>query len=364
MQIAILPSGMTCHQLEAPELKIDIDSNGTVRERCESTFQVPFGEFSALSALRTGVLRSVDTLLLTVLNYRSNWASGKTWRNSLRELSELTGISVWHIRDTLSGLMDDGWLSYISKGINLGSRYQLVHHNCDRDDVPTDKNGNPLKFAVPQGAGGILERMFRGDISWKSALIWIMLKLYSDWQTGITHAMSIDTLRKWCRMSPQTVCNCLKELTQAGLLKRLSKKHETGVYQLYPKPDGKPKARYRPKHEQASVRGVSRQMRCDGDWRFSFNELWRVNVETLEIQKRKSRRAGIWRRCSDYTLYHEMPKAIRNDFDLCVKLHYELKANLGVTDSAQGVTEGAQGVTDSAHLDSGAPPGDSGSRGS
>lgn len=356
-QAGILSSvASPCHQLEAPELNIDIDSNGSFREKCESTHQVPFGEFSALSELRSGNLRAVETLILSVLNYRSNWQSGKTWRSSLRELSSLTGISIRYLRDNLSDLLDSGWLSYITKGITTGSRYQLQHHLCSRDEVPTDKDGRPLKFAVPQGKGGILERLFKGDISWKSALIWIMLKLHSDWKTGVTYPISIDTLRKWCRMSPQTVCDCLKELSEAGLLKRTNSKHEAGIYQLYPKPDGKPKPVYRPKREKSSTDTQTRAMRFDGDWRFSFNELWRVNVETYEVQTRSSRRKGVWRKASDYQRYHEMPKAISDAFDECIMVHHIAKESLrsagsSVTDSDQPVTVTAQGLIDTAQLD-------------
>ena len=49
-----------------------------------------------------------------------------------------------------------------------------------------DKDDRPLSFAVPRGAGGVFERLFAGDIDWKAALVWLMLKLHSDWTTGIT----------------------------------------------------------------------------------------------------------------------------------------------------------------------------------
>ena len=222
MRYGILSSvAADCHTLEAPELDLSDETDtplSVFQSKCESTHQVPCGEFSALSELRKGNLRAVEAFTSLLLNYRSNWVSGKTWRTSLRELSRLTGLSMRYIRDTLSDLIADDWVSYISKGTNTGSRYQLVHHNCDRDEVPTDKNGRPLKFAVPQGKGGIFERLFAGDICWKCVIIWIMLKFHSCWKTGQTFQISIKTLSKWCRMSPQTVCDCLKKLTQAGLL--------------------------------------------------------------------------------------------------------------------------------------------------
>lgn len=355
MQVAIVsPPTIHCHQLEAPELNLSYDTDNTpsvLQSKCDSTHQVPCGEFSALSELRTGHLRAAEAFITLLLNYRSNWVSGKTWRSSLRELSQLTGISIRYLRDTLSDLMANGWVSYLSKGINTGSRYQVVHHKCDRDEVPTDKNGYPLKFAVPRGKGGIFERLFAGDISWKSVIIWIMLKFHSNWKSGETFEISIETLRKWCRLSPQTVCDCLKELAQAGLLKRLSAKHEVGRYQLFPKPNGKPKPTYRPKRDKKSTDTKTRAMAVDGDWRLSFNALWRVNVKTSEIQTRASRWSGLWRCASDYEIYQEMPKPIKEAFDEVLEISSGLFASLGVTDAAQSVTDAAQGVTGIAQTD-------------
>jgi len=333
----------TCQHLEAPELPKITEAN-IPHTTAETTFQVPFGEDSALSELRLGNLTSAECLLLTVLNYRGNWDNGKTWKTSLRKLAEVTGLSIRYVRDILTSLQDNDWLQTLRIGTNTGSIYQIRHHNCGYSEIPTDKNGNPLKFAVPRGQGGILERLFAGDISWKAALIWILLKLYSNWKTGITMDISINTLRKWVRMSPQTVCNCLGELTGAGLLKRLSKKHESGVYQLYPKPNGKPKPLYRRRKPKVK-KNDTRPMRQDGDWCFSFNELWRVNKETGNIQTRKSKKFGIWR---DLTLGDTIPKAIQHDFDLTVQVYHQAQQHLSVTDSDHSVTETDQSVTDSA----------------
>lgn len=338
---------VTCHQLEAPELPEPSDP-AIPYTHAETTFQVPFGACSALSEMCLGNLSAIESCILTILNYHSNYVSGKTWRTSVRKLARLMGISVRYLREKLSQLKADGWLDMVSVGINTGSRYRVTHHNCDRDEVPTDKNGNPLKFAVPRGKGGVLERLYAGDISWKSCVIWLILKLHSDWKTGKTKPLSIEKIRKWVGMSPQTVVNCIKELAKAGLLKRLSKRHEVGVYQLYPKPNGKPKPVYRKRKSKKEQTPEGKMMRADGDWRYSFNELWRINVESGQIQRRKSSRFGIWRNTSEHERYTQMPKAIKSDFDLAYDLYHRLQANLGVTDTAQSVTDSAQSVTDSA----------------
>ena len=93
-----------CQQLEAPELP-EITEQNIPYCTAETTFQLPFGQHSALSELRLGNLKPVEALLSTVLNYRSNWDSGKTWKTSLQTLSDITGLSIRYIRDTLSSLI-------------------------------------------------------------------------------------------------------------------------------------------------------------------------------------------------------------------------------------------------------------------
>ena len=163
----------------------------------------------------------------------------------------------------------------------------------------------------------------------------------------------MSTIRQWVHMSPQTVSNCLKELTDAGLLKRISKKNEVGKYQLYPKPNTKPKPVHRRRKPKGSKRGVH-DMKIDGDWRLSFNQLWRINVKSCDIQVRTSTKKGLWR---DWALTgNAIPKAIQRDFDLCTQAYHNLQTELQdeletdscVTDSAQSVTDTAQGVTDTA----------------
>ena len=80
-----------------------------------------------------------------------------------------------------------------------------------------------------------------------------------------------------------------------------------------------------------------------------------MNVETCDIQTRKSRTNGLWR---PLTLGDTIPKAIQKDFDECLIAYQQVQANFAniktdvpdeiVTDTAQGVTDDAQGVTDTA----------------
>ncbi len=54
-------TGTTCHQLEAPEIPEPTEDN-VPQSTAESTFQLPFGQSSALSELRLGNLKSVEAL--------------------------------------------------------------------------------------------------------------------------------------------------------------------------------------------------------------------------------------------------------------------------------------------------------------
>ena len=82
-----------CKRLEAPELPESPEYN-IPHISSESTMQLPFGFGSALSDFMCGDLCAADFLLLCVFNYRSNYASGRTWFTSLRDLSRLTSLSI------------------------------------------------------------------------------------------------------------------------------------------------------------------------------------------------------------------------------------------------------------------------------
>ena len=111
--------------------------------------------------------------------------------------------------------------------------------------MPVNRDGKPLKFAVPRGAGGPLERCFDGDISWKAALAWISLKLRSNWKAhadtaGQTESAKLLELSKRIRISLPTYQKLITELTQAGMLERLTPKSQAAIFQLYPKPFPRP----------------------------------------------------------------------------------------------------------------------------
>ena len=319
------PLEATCQSLEAPNIS-PVETTG-------KHFPIPIGESSPLSELKARHITAFQFFIITLLQFRSNWKSGKTHKTTYQNLADLSKMSVRYIRGTLSELMEIG---FIREKIGT-SRYRIKQFICLSNEVPTDKNGNPLSVSIPRL---LLEKVFKGYIPWKAAVVWICLKHYSDWKTGITLSLSINTLASWVRMSPKTVQDCIKALQKARLLDK-----STGCkYQLYPKPSDTPKPVFRtdksdPKAERTQEKW--QQMHIDGDWRWSFNKLWRVNIKTCEIQRRKSKRRGVWR---PLTLGDHIPKAIQDDFDLLIQLHAELEKQNIVTDTAGGVTDTAGGL--------------------
>ena len=308
----------------------------------DSTLQLPFGEFSIFSDLKANRVGPLEAMVTLTLCYRSNWSSGLTWRTSSYELSDLLHISHWYVRDVLAKATDWIQRKTAPKG-NMAGTFQITHHRCDPALVPMDKDNKPLSFAVPRGAGGIFERLFAGDIDWKAALVWLMLKLHSDWRTGITNKISMKTLAKWTGFGKQTVCDAIKMLRDAGMLERLSKKWECSQFQLYPKPYQNRAARRRA--ERQTEKWQKSEMRVDGEWRYSFNELYRLNVNTAEIQTRAFKNRGPWQPVKDRDR-HRIPKAIRTDFDQSLEV---TRAIFGGSHHAHSGSHRAGGGSHHAH---------------
>ena len=308
----------------------------------ESTLQLPFGEFSIFSELKANRVSPIEAMVMLTLCYRSKWSTGQTWRTSSRELSELLHISHRYVRDALVKAADWIQRKTAPKG-NIAGTFQLTHHRCDPLFVPMDDDHRPCSFAVPRGAGGVFERLFAGDIDWKATLIWLLLKLHSDWRTGITDKISMKTLAKWTGFGKKTVCDAIKTLQAAGMLERLSKPWECSVFQLYPKPYEKRVERS--PDDRLAEKAKQREMRAEGEWRYSYNELYRVSVVTAEIQTRPVKNCAHWKPLKDRDR-HRMPKAIRRDFDLTLEA---TRAIFGGSQGARSGSHRAQGGSQNAH---------------
>ena len=283
--------------------------------------QVPRGQYSVLWELRSGNLTAAEAMIYLCLNHGSTWNSGATWSMSGYYLSKLLqpGMSRSHVAKNLSSLTTKQWIKKIEKKNRSGNRYLIRHHLCDPDDVPVDKDGKPLKFAVPRGDGGPLERCFEGDISWKAALAWIVLKHRSNWKAradtaGQTESATLLELSKRCRIKLATFHKILTELTHAGMLTRLTPKSQAAVFQLFPKPFPKPIQARDPTYWKRIGR---LEIKTDDEYWYSNNHQYRIHRENLDIQRRQRR--GTWKRISDYERAQVMPKAILRDFDYVIE---------------------------------------------
>ena len=287
------------------------------------TMQVPRGQYSAISELQKGNLTSAEAMIYFTLNHGSTWNSGATWGMSTRYLSKSLGIGMsrTYVQKTLASLTDKGWIKVLHKENPLGYQYQIRHHLCKSEDVPVDRDGKPLKFAVPRAAGGPIERCIDGDISWKAALAWMMLKYFSNWKAhedtaGQTKQASLLTLSKRCRLSLATYQPLVTELEVAGMLQRLTPKSQKAIFQLFPKPFPKP-VKPASKRDEIHVFGVG-VIEYDGEYYYSRNNQYRCRGKDGEIQRRQ--RGGMWKRISDYERGQVMPRSILRDFDRCLEV--------------------------------------------
>ncbi|RKU28921.1 hypothetical protein C6499_09575 [Candidatus Poribacteria bacterium] len=306
-----------------------------------STLQVPFGTGSILGDFSLRQIKPAAAMAALTLNYRSNWDKGRTWWTSTRTLAALTGMSHRHIRGALKEVK--GWVTRVKQGVK-GSIYQLTHHKCEPEDVPTDKHGNPLKFAMPRGDGAPFEKMFAGEITWKACLIWVLLKVHSDFSTGETKPITMQQLALWSQFGKKTVCDAISELEKAGLLERLSKPHEKSVFQLYPKPPEK-RAKQRPEHRKKQKSFLD--MRRDEKHCYSFNEKFRLNVDTAEIEERERHGRGLWHPLKDRHR-HLVPKAIMRDFEYMIAYVRKFRARLWQALAEDG-SDTAHPSSDTAH---------------
>ena len=298
---------------------------------------VPRGQSSVLWELRDGNLTAAEAMIYLCLNHGSTWNSGATWSMSGRYLSGLLspGMSHAYVTKTLASLNNKGWIETLDAENPSGNRFRLRHHLCPYKEVPVDKDGKPLTFAVPRGPGGPLERCFDGDISWKAALAWISLKLRSNWKAhedtaGQTEKAKLIDLSKRIRIALRNYQKIIDELTQAGMLERLSPKSQDAIFQLYPKPFPKPTAP-RPQIRPEWVKGKA--IKTDGEYWYSNNRQYRCPIDDyLAIETRQ--RGGGWKRVSEYHKYQLMPQSILSDFEDAVVFHVGLKSSsLGFDES-------------------------------
>ena len=286
--------------------------------------QVPRGKYSVLWELRDGNITSAEAMILLTLNHGSTWNSGNTWGFSGQTLSKNLGkgMSRSYVVKVLASLTDKGWIQTTNTDNPLGYQYRIRHHLCDPHQVPVDRDDKPLKFAVPRGPGGPLERCFEGDISWKAALAWISLKLRSNWKanqdtSGQTEAATLLELSRRIRMKNAGYQKVITELAQAGMLQRLSPKSQPAIFQLFPKPFPRETAPT-PQLRREWVKGKEMTTDAEDKHWYADNQQYRCSREYPHaIEKRQ--RGGTWKRISEFEKYQEMPSAILRDFERAIE---------------------------------------------
>ena len=309
MNYASISSQLILPVMPEPESVPEMCKKAFVEYR-EDTMQVPAGEHSIFAALEAKKITATKAATYLVANAKSNWESGRTHKLSNRKIADVIGRSRGHASRLIKGLPD-----FAKRTTKLGitAAYKLTHHNCEPDEVPTDPDGRPLKCAVARGAGGPVERLEAGEIDLEAFLIYMaMYIVICDWRTQ-TGQVSIARLTQICRLGRETILKAIQQLEAVGLLRKVGKRvpHEAQHYQLYPKmKERKPRKSDETAPDQRDWRDMEENKE---GWYQSFNGLWRIHHETLEIQKRPSRQKGVWRKATDKQRV-EMPKKIKHAF--------------------------------------------------
>ena len=294
----------------APEVNVPegCDEKTFVEYR-EDTQQVPAGDYSILEALEAGEITATQAAAYLVANAKSNWDSGRTHKLSHKKLGDIIGRSRGQMSRVMSGLSD---FAIRTTKLGITSIYKLTHHNCEPERVPTDSDGQPLKCAVARGAGGPVERLEAGEIDLEAFLVWMVMHIrFADWASQEVQ-VSVARLKQATALGEVTILKAIKSLIDVGLLEKVGKRHphEAQCYQLYPRMK-EHKPRQIPK-----ATGDWRSMVADADgWYHSFNGLWRIHHQTLEIEKRRSKEKGLWREATDKEKF-EMPKRLKADFKM------------------------------------------------
>lgn len=286
-----------------------------VPEHQETTCQVPCGPYSIIDALENKEVTQAECFALLVFNKDSNWDTGQSRGLSYTNLQKQTGMARPSVIAIVKSLIEKGWLEKNARnttekhGQNTPNTYRVIHHQCEPHKAPRDSDGRPKKCAVPCGQGSPFQMVADGMITWKAALYWIRSKIESDWQTGVIE-MTIEQARKFTGMTTQTICNIRKKLEQVGLVEKISAPFRAFACILFPKPYEKRRKRRRLPNPKG--------MRFDGEFSYSFNELWRVSHKDGHIET-KMEGTSKWRHANEFECESANSK-IFADFKLIIEL--------------------------------------------
>lgn len=279
------------------------------RQIQQDTHQVPCGPHSLIQEAHAQKVQPFVVSVYLLLNYHSNWDTGKTHALSFRQMSEKLGVfnpakiatCKGRIANAIRWLVENGWLEKNVRGNGKPNTYKVIHHNCAPEDVPLDADGRPQKCAVPRAENSAFEKMMAGDISWKACLYHTVAKIVSDWTSGVV-VFTIKTSQQWLRFSRQTLCDLRKSLIKNGLLQEIGHRARGFTAKILPTPYEKRRKR----REYQLTKG----MRSDGKYYYSYNERWRISRDTGDFETHDSNN---WRFASEYEL-EEVNIKIYKDF--------------------------------------------------
>ena len=136
---------------------------------------------------------------------------------------------------------------------------------------------------MPTGAGSVYEKLENQEIGWQAFVYWQLLKMLSDWKTGIVSLTYAET-QEWLKFGPKTISTIKQEIESAGLFERISKPFQAFACQLFPKPYP---TRRRRRHENP------KSMKLIDGFYYSFNGKWRVRRTDGQIHTKVEN--GRWR---------------------------------------------------------------------
>ena len=267
-----------------------------------STHQVPCGPHSLIQEMHALKAPPFAVSVYLYLNYHSDWDTGKSHAKSIRQIAKDLGVlktskkgkpvGLSRVANALKWLRENGWIIPNHRN-GRANTYQLIHHNCEPDEVPLDDDGRPKKCATPRGEHSAFEKMMDGKLSWQACLMHVIAKVVSDWTTGAVR-FTIKMAREWLRFSRQKVSDLRKELIENGLLEEIGNRARGFTAKILPLPYKKRRTR----RDLKAVKG----MRHDEGFYYSYNEKWRICRKTGDIQAREGTKGDGWRYSNDYEL--------------------------------------------------------------
>lgn len=270
----------------------------------ETTCQVPCSTHSIFDALGKKEVTQSQAWLYLVMNLKSDWDSGLTHAQSIKEMTEDSGLGKSTVIANIAHLIEKGWMTKNQRNLqenhhqNVANTYQLTHHLCPPEQAPLDKKGRPKSCAIPQKQGSVFQLVKEKRLTWKAALYWIVNKVAnptSDWQDG-SFTTTIEKDKQRIPMQTATICKIRRKLEHLGLLIKQSQPFQALQGFLCPKPYETRRPRKPPK--------LQKRMRDDGTWWYAYNERWRINPLTGTIETKEKGFQGkiFWRHANLFEL--------------------------------------------------------------